>query len=198
MKTINTWLPIFTGFYNTLFEYNNETQLIEDYNSENGTDLSYDDFEWNYSTYHKEVAEKCTSVIEDLLKENNIVSSIKFEDIHSPRQYNFSNDSINVEITVDSKEVYKFVSEHLEEFESYIKEHFTSYSGFISFFSNNHLDWLQQIAKWEFEKDITQIGSILDFICETLINEETNQPTQDWLQEKVFDSECFEPEYSVK
>jgi len=198
MKTIETYLPVFQGLYGTLLEFDDEEGIINSYNEENGTDFNYDNFNWRYAPYNIEVAKECVTVVENLLKEHGIVKTIKFQELYSPREYNFSNDSINVEVKLNKKELVKYVKENIEAFETYIKEHFTSCIGFSSFFTNNHLEWLKQLKTWKFENETTQVGAILSFISEHLIGGWENCTTSEWLYYGVMEGQCFEPEYEVK
>jgi hypothetical protein len=163
MISIKSYLPVFSGFYNTFFEYMNEEMDIEDYNEENKTDFEYDDFEWDYADYHRRRSKECVYEIEKELKEFDI--KIKFEDVVSPRYYNYSNDSINVEYTLTKNSFDKFIEyikNDLEEFEEYLKERYTSYDGFASFYNTDVNTWFNEYLKDE-KKLEHCFGAILEF-----------------------------------
>ena len=162
MKKIESYLPIFPGFYNTLFECDCEESEIEE-------GKTYDDYDFDYADYHKRVAERCVEAIENELKDFNI--KVEFQDLISPRFYNFSNDSINVEYTLENNSfdlVLDYLNENKEEFKTYIKERYTSYDGFSSFYSNDADVWLNEYLKDD-KKQAHAFGAVLDFI---LFNEE--------------------------
>ena len=81
MNKIKTFLPVFTGFYNTIFEPN-ESSEIDNYNQLQGADYNYDDFEFDYEDYRKRVAEQCVESIEielDLIFSLNFDGDFKIE-----------------------------------------------------------------------------------------------------------------------
>jgi hypothetical protein len=173
MKTFKTFLPIFTGFYYTIFEPDNEDQEINEINNlrnEKGLEpITFDDCNFDYNIYFNEVSKECTDYIEKELKEHNVLNSIKFEALHSPKEYNFHNDSINIEVELSKdniKIIKKYIFDNLDDYRTYLKENYTSCSGFISFFSN-HLDGWQEITKDfnDFSEKMHLLGSVLNFIC---------------------------------
>lgn len=163
MRTIKSFLPVFIGFYNTIFEFNQEYEEIENYNMENDTELEYDDFNWDYEAYEKRVAQACVDTIDTELKELGI--KVKMEKIVSPRFYNFTNDSINVEYELAEDSMQKlldYIKEYRDEFDQYITDRYTSRSGFSSFYSNDSQVWLDEYFKDE-DKLKHCFGSILEF-----------------------------------
>lgn len=167
MKTIKTYLPVFPGFYGTIFEYENEEFDIENYNEENNTDLNFDDFEFNYKDYYNRVAKKCCEIIERELKHLFPSVSVKFESLVSPREYNFTNDSINVEISIDNQDfetMLTYLKTNKKEFKGYIKEMYSNCSGFISFYSTDYKVWLDEYLKEDNDKLTHCFGSVLNFI----------------------------------
>ena len=173
MKTFKTFLPVFTGFYNTIFESDNEDYEIQDINSQREAKglepISFDDCTFDYKGYHETVSQECTEYIEKELKDLNIVSKIEFEALYSPREYNFHNDSININIHLSEdnhKEIKKFLYNNLEDYKEYLKDNYTSCSGFVSFFTNTFEGW-QELTKdfTEYSDKLHILGSILDFIC---------------------------------
>lgn len=172
MKTqIKTYLPCFNGYYGSIFEASSEEQEIDNINDEraklNLPDIDYDACEWDYSEYYKDMSEKITDTIEGFLQELYPSISIKYEKTVSPKEYNFTNDSINIELYIDEKtlgKIYNYLLSHKPEFEKYLGK-YTSCSGFISSYSDQPETWLN-----EYWKDIRTnghyLGSILEFILE--------------------------------
>ena len=144
MKTYNTFLPIFNGFYNSIFEADGEDEEIQHINEEREKidlePIEYDDCKWDYKEYNLRVSERCVEVIEEEL--NDILDvdiKVTFESLQSPKYYNFA---------------------------EYIKERYSSYDGFMSFMSNDSDVWVEDINNGE---DLShRLGAVLNFI---LVNE---------------------------
>lgn len=167
---VETWLPVFPGFYNTIFESNEEPE-IDDINSQRKElklpEISYDDCEWDYSEYRDRIAEASCEAIEEKLKEslpNQENLSITFQKVSSPREYNFANDSIHIEVEIDIDDLMDYLldSTTMIEFEGYIYEEYKSRSGFIPHYSNDHKDWFRMLRNGEKYEHI--IGQILEFV----------------------------------
>lgn len=173
MKTIKTFLPIFTGFYSTIFEPDGEDNEISDINSQrkakNLPEIEFNDCNFNYDEYQKDISIAVTNYIEKELKDINVLSKINFEALSSPKEYNFSNDSINIEIelTKDNIEVIKkIISDNLDEYKQYLKDNYTSYDGFISFHPNTFKGWFEITKGFNDYSDKGHyLGSVLEFIC---------------------------------
>lgn len=167
---VGTYLPVFPGFYGTIFESSDEDQEIDNYNYERGlkklSELEYDQFEFDYHEYRQGVAQSCTDFIEENLKNLNVVTSIKFEKVVSPREYNFRNDSIDIQVELSQENIVnikKIITDNIDKFEVYIHDQFTSYDGFISFYDNNYENWLNEID--DAIQYRTKLGVLLEFIC---------------------------------
>lgn len=162
MKTFETYAPLFPGFYGTVFEYDDEEYDIEYYNEENKTNLSYDDFVWNYGEYKNRIAKAFVNRLESEL---NYFLPIKmqYEEISSPKEYNFYNDSINVKVELDLKELLKLIKDRKEQAATYFKENYTSCDGFISFHSNDVNDWLKE--SYILKEPKHRIGALLNCLC---------------------------------
>lgn len=170
MKTIieKTWLPVFNGFYSTCFEPNEEAE-IEYINEEREKNdlpaLGWDDMDFNYDLYKHEVCINATEFIEGLLKELGIVNYIKFEKLVSPREYNFSNDSIDIEVELIPSKLSEYINNNFENFEKYIKDNYSCYDGFISHYSNDSKEWKNDTENFSVFSNTHQLGALLDFIC---------------------------------
>ena len=164
-RIIESYLPIFQGFYGTLFECDAEEVMIEE-------DKNYDDYNWDYTDYHNRVAKACVSPIQDQLNDLDLGITVEFQSLYSPREYNFSNDSINVAYTLadDSlAKIVEYINDNREEFDTYVKDNCTSYDGFMSFYSNDSNVWLNEYIKRENDDMATVFGHLLEFM---LNNEE--------------------------
>lgn len=181
MSNIKTksYLPVFTGFYTTIFD--NTESLIEYFNEdlkeENYTDDEINtilDLVYNTKVYNETIEEtrevisqKANDFIQNELYDLKLVECIKFENLYSPREYNFSNDSINCEYSLNAtniKNIKEYLVLNITNWKQYIKDHFTSYDGFISYYSNDVFDkdWIIDDCL----EHTTKLGVIFDFICE--------------------------------
>ncbi len=173
MKKIETYLPIFQGFYNTLFEASGEDEEVNDINSQREAkgleEIDFSDCKFDYEEYEKRVAEKCTEVIEWEL--NYILDTkmvFNFQSVVSPREYNFTNDSINIEVeTEDLNAIKDYLRENQENFGEYLRDIYTSRDGFNSFWTVNPLLWFTMLDNEEKLNHV--LGSVMNFI---LLNED--------------------------
>jgi len=167
MKKIESYLPLFNGFYNTLFEYYNEDDDIEWFNETHGTELSYDDFNWNYAERQQRISKQVCDIVNSLLSDEDINMNINFQKLVSPKFYNFTNDSINCEYVISQKEYDKiidYIKVNWSNFEKYIKDRYTSRPGFISSHSNNAEVWMNNIKS---ESHLEHgFGTVLEFILQ--------------------------------
>lgn len=154
MKT-KTYLPLFSGFYGSHWDepdFYGEEEIFDIPN-----DTTYDDFvDWD--AYHNHIAKEMCNEVECLL--SDFVTNIEFESIRSPKYYNFENDSINCEIEFNDKAIEQYIQDNFSLFKDYIKLMYTSRDGFISSYSNDATEWLE-----DWKEDQHKVGSILEFIC---------------------------------
>lgn len=179
METITafTWLPVFPGFYGTYFDgdglYGREIEYIHEHYSEELAKVMVDRLYSSkahaklWKEYTESIAKQCISIIWNNLRNLGYVTEIKFEELHSPKEYNFYNDSINVMIIFSAENIEKIktmLQEHKDEWKEYLKSHYTSCDGFISSHDN-----YPESEEWQVEKalqDSHNSGALLNFICE--------------------------------
>lgn len=151
---------LFEGFYesnlfNSDTEYNLNRYLNED--SENPKEYEIKDF----SGFCRKIAERVPVLLEsDLNVDSDILSDFCLLEIDSPRFYNYRTDRLVLSVDVDVELLKGYAySSHPIEFESYLKENFTSYDGFISFVPNNLSDFLE----WEETNQQSSIDVLIEF-----------------------------------
>jgi hypothetical protein len=171
----NTNLPGFTGYYGSIFEDQDTTSEIDYINEqrkENNLDelKNENDIDWDYDTYYSQLNVTLTNCVEEFLIDLNVVKSIEFIKLHSPKFYNFTNDVIECEIDLNVKEVKKYINSNLDKFKIYLENNYKSRDGFNSFYEHDINFWLQKMKNFK-NLDHIEINGILDFICE---NEEFN------------------------
>ena len=168
---VQTFLPVFNGFYNTLFENlidNAVDGAIEYHNEQNNTDLVYDDFNFNFDSIMREICKDAVSKIEEKLNEIGINCTIIYENLVSQREYNFSNDSINIEINFKKfSRVIEILEQNFDSFTQYIKDNYTSRDGFISNHSSYASDWIEDLIE-NTENEAHKVGAVLDFILQEI------------------------------
>lgn len=172
--TIASQLPIFTGFYGTIYE-SNEDHFIDDYNEQNNVYYNYEDFKWDNEGYMNEVGKGCTEWVQNALKEIGFDVQVDFIAIDSPREYNHSNDAIDVNYTINKttfKKIVNYLKDNSENWNLYIKGYFTSYSGFISFHPNNAEEWVELVNLDNMANYNIILKTILGFI---LTNEDYSE-----------------------
>lgn len=134
----------FQGYYNSLYD-----DLLEDVTElqdfETGEPLAYDDnINW---CGMKEVLNKIyIEEFQDLFNsETGLNIKLTYKDMESPREYNFSTDRLFCTISdSDIKALHEYATGSQSTFAGVIQERFTSYDGFISFYSNDVLKWIEK------------------------------------------------------
>jgi hypothetical protein len=165
-----TFLPLFPGFYNTYLESDDaegyELDYINEQRAENGLEpIEWDKCEFNYNDYRQRVSKEYTNAVEHELKSLGLVNNIEFQKLISPKEYNFSTDSIDVEIDVNIENLQKYIAENKQKFIEYLKEKYTSCSGFISHYSTDFDVWSEDTDTFtNFDCNGHYLGSILDFV----------------------------------
>jgi len=165
---IETYLPIFSGFYEThwQFDYNYVGDFINEdrkeknlYSSANFNKLKIDD-----SSYEIDVVNLFCESLPDFMED--FITSIELQRIVSPKQYNFSNDSANVIIDAKIENITKFIYENKEKFCEFLKSRYKSYDGFISHYDYDFESWESDTKNFtDFSIDGHRLGAILDFIA---------------------------------
>ena len=155
METIKTFLPVFPGFYNTLYEFD-DTGIVD---LMEVPDIDFLDID--YQAYKTDVAKSFCEFIES---EVDFIDKVTFENISSPREYNFYNDAINVEITLNIAELQKYLLDNFEALDEYLCNNYTSCSGFISHYSNTAKEWQEETNNFtRLDIDSHRLGALLSF-----------------------------------
>jgi len=152
---MKTYLPLFTGFYNTIWEMD-DSYLIDE--------MGVDTDDIDYAKYREDVSKELCRVLPDHC---DLIDSILYEALVSPRFYNFGNDSINCKLTISSTEaVDEYLADNADAFATFLKNRYTSRDGFASSYSNDPKDW----SDWH--EDEHKFGAVLDF---WFMNEEIDE-----------------------
>jgi hypothetical protein len=157
---ILTTIP-FSGFYNSIHNDNidqAENQLFTDYDT--GT-INNDGLQNHFymKCNYSQVFKKYAAAYAEQFANDFKIPSLKFVEIDSPREYNFSTDQIVCSISrADLRAIYKSVDK--QKLADHIETECTSRSGFHSFYDPDIKTW-GYVDKWE----IPQIKLLLDVYC---------------------------------
>lgn len=173
---VETFLPIFPGFYGTIYEapdpYTDDKPEYVRNEKECDTD---------YSDYTDRMSKAVTANVESEL--SDFVHSITFQRLRSPKYYNFANDAIDVEIEPNVSAIRQYVADNYEAFAEFIRERYTSCSGFISHYSNSADTWVNEYTDrlTNFNNNAHHLGAILEFIAQNEgITDETIFPEDEY------------------
>lgn len=163
-----TYLPIFSGFYGTLWEidYNYIEECIKEDRQEKClfSEIDFNDLKIDNSGYEKFIVKAFCDKLSKKMPE--FVNSVELQKIINPREYNFANDSANIEIDINILNVRTFIYSHKGSFELYLKSKYTSCDGFMSHYENDFQTWENETKNFtDFSKNGHYLGSILDFIA---------------------------------
>lgn len=149
---IPTWLPVFPGFYNTIFEaqFDQELEYLKEQgelpDSADEGDLLYG---WDNGGYERAVVQSICDHMPRYFPPEAGILQCRFEKVVSPKEYNFVNDSANVTFEIDMAKFSPWVREYLKtwakEWAKCIRKHYRSRDGFCSFYSDDVDDWNQAV-----------------------------------------------------
>jgi hypothetical protein len=146
--TYSAAIHLFPGTYNTLFSPEIDSVLSE-----------YETI--NYTKYLNKLGlEYCRNLADYLPSEIEVDRDINYTDHTSPREYNFKTDRIFANISSQLlADLQQYAKHHVNEFESYLKERYTSYDGFMPHYSADAEDRLCENE----ELDHNLVGDLLCF-----------------------------------
>ena len=187
---VGSWLPLFPGFYETWCDYD-DSRAIEDLyyqiDEKELSELEKDELKelvsnelWSGDAIYEDVklwefqiAENFIELIKSELTPKFLLN-VEFEEIKSPKEYNFVTDSINCKYTLSEENIQNvkdFINENWSDWKKYLEKHYKSRSGFSSYYSYwpESEDW-KDIS--ECLSDSHKCGSIMQFISEIVIDYE--------------------------
>lgn len=165
---METTVP-FSGFYYSVHDQEIDSCLEQYFSDDCGECISpvlfqraLDQADW--TAIHNDYARQ---YVEGFSEEFEVKLSYKL--MVSPREYNFTTDRLFAEIELSEvKRLFNLVPR--EVLEKAIKANFTSYDGFISYYSNDLNDWPSDLSEW----DHNQVGTLISAYVST-IEPEFNQ-----------------------
>lgn len=148
----NDNLAIMEGFYESHL-YNSDTEYWLNENIKDGMrDNGQKHVEYgikDFKGFMNKVCERITDeLIEPLLTEDkDICDKVEFKGVSSPSYYNFETDKLSLSLNIDLELLRDRIlaDEKLRNgFDRYLREKYTSYSGFCSFVENNIEDYFNE------------------------------------------------------
>lgn len=177
MKQYIAQLP-FTGFYETIHGDKIDCDIEYYLNGESWPDDIEIDFKRFKNDYSIEYVNRFASDYD--------IKGMTFESMQSPQFYNYSTDRIFINISEQTlKDIIRRTCPDI--LKTVIKERFTSYDGFASFYPNNLKEWSEHVQDW----DHNQLGALLEAFQYT---ECQLNPEKDYLPE-FYDIEIDGLEY---
>lgn len=150
---IKTWLPVFPGFYNTLFgpQFDNELQDLKEQGHLPDT-AGVGDLLWGWDNPGYETA-VVKAICESLTTRRRNpyfppeagIINCELEQIVSPKEYNFVNDSANVTFEIDlalfAPWIRAYLKDNAKAWEDHLFRHYRSRDGFISCYPHDPAEW---------------------------------------------------------
>lgn len=165
---IDTWLPLHPGYYESRLYHSDMDNEAAGYflDSELPELPEYlhaaigEQIETDFQGYQEATSRQFCAAVETLL--TDILGSevtIVYQGIHSPREYNFTTDTVNVSITMKRAALVRYFAKYGGEMAGYFKARYTSYDGFISHYPAT-LDYWRQFENW----DNHGLGAVLEAV----------------------------------
>lgn len=207
-KTFETVCPYFPGFYNTFLD--SDDDYAYDYFQEDYPDKDVSDI-WDYfdfKEYANQVGERYVSLLNfELQKQKNILNKFKieFEEVVSPREYNFETDRAYIKLTLidyekSKQKLVNFLNLAKDDFSEWCKDNYTSYDGFFSFIPNDFEGFMNRFINPEDDREeALYMKEVLTFLIQYLSEDEENSIIRD-VEETVSEDitcitmECFDHE----
>ena len=113
-------------------------------------DFPYIDFGYawrNDEVMDKAIEDIASPIIEEAVREVLPSATIIPTEVYHPKYYNFESDELYFTLTCNAAEYNRLFNETVNnpEFEDYLRNHYSSYDGFISYMANNLRDFYEQV-----------------------------------------------------
>jgi hypothetical protein len=128
----NDSTELFAGFYES-FLYNSDTERNWNLDRDFGQEIK------DWTGFTNAVASGCVDKLKDnLYQDEDIIESIDFVRVISPKYYNYSTDCLELSIDFDFEKLKHYCFfDKIKEFDLWLLDNYTSYDGFVSFIPNN-------------------------------------------------------------
>jgi len=182
----------FGGFYESSHSYNLDRALEQVAQDDSGDAVElFDEDGEEFALYDHIDWQKVQLAYAQLYTENfaayfkgetKIDLQLTFDEMTSPREYNFATDRIFIKIpTSIAQAMYRKADK--AKLDKAIKAKFTSYDGFISYYSNSLVEWRSEtgdVTKW----DANQLGTLIESLLSEFMDDDDRL---DWMLMEVSD-----------
>ena len=121
--------------------------------------------EWQEGHYECDSYKMCEIIsrawcdaFNDRLKDRGIKAKIKYTAIDRPKEYNFMTDAAVFEMRISAKEIGRLfdMCRERSDFDAFLHEGYSSYSGFISWMADNLDEWNENAQQYRNKNDYTK------------------------------------------
>ena len=179
----------FYGYYDEYIDMAIEREIeyrTEDLSNENAEYIR-SNWDMDYQTLHYAITNKYVdfykTALNDFLKDNDLpVVNFDFDKLISPREYNFSNDTVEIRISEQDLITVRKLADRLtnnegKTFKQYVHDRMTPCDGFIPFYSQNVNMW-GDVTDWK----QAQIEVLFDFV----LNYKDFEDSREWLYFEIY------------
>ena len=154
IKEIQTWLPVFPGFYCSEYEFNMEN-VLEDLNEKTDKNYTYNDIFVNEKEYEKTIITNFCDML--LAQLSDFITEIK------PENITYNNDSTDTKISINITNIQKQFKnlDIIKQFENYLQNN-NEERFYISTDINYWLNYINNLENAKNDKH--EVGIILQFL----------------------------------
>lgn len=157
MTNIATKIP-FSGFYQSLHDMQIDDEFDSASREYGEGNVEYAFSKETFLEFAKRYSDVVSVILSDILE---VESVLKVLDVHSPKEYNFTTDSISGSLNIEAIEAAEsFLTTYADEWSNLVELELEARSGFMPFYSNDASDWPAGMVEW----DAPQIEMALQFI----------------------------------
>ena len=132
---------IFCGLYESTL-YNSDTDYyLAQYLAEDnldGVDLTNAEVDYDFNEFTKVAGEACVESLEKELYSHDVIIDMSYAGVHSPEFYNYDTDRVLIDVDYNFIKLVKYCKHtNKGKFNQYLKDNYTSCSGFVSFVENS-------------------------------------------------------------
>lgn len=134
VRFVNDNLRIFSGLYESEL-YNSDTDylLAEALDASQGEEVIYD-----FDEFKKIAGQSCVDSLNEKLDSHDVIIDMKYIDITTPVYYNYTTDKVIIDIDYNFITLVKYCRHtNKDKFNQYLKDNYTSCSGYVSFIENS-------------------------------------------------------------
>ena len=131
---MNNDLRIFCGLYeSTLYNSDTDYYLAQTLGGSLGAEVDYD-----FNEFKQIAGKACVNSLEDELYSHDVITNMDYAGMSSPSFYNYDTDRVLIDIDYNFIALVKYCKHtNRDKFNQYLKDNYTSYSGYISFVENS-------------------------------------------------------------